>query len=125
METRFEQGNDLLVIIVTENLTSGSIADLIQWIPPAMESMPGHVIVDLTKVAVVDSSGLSALVRLNKILKPITRQIIFCPSDAIRQVMVETNLDQVWTTYPDVASATNALKKPPSPWIPLRIQAVL
>ena len=123
METRIQQDNDLLLIMITENLTSGSITDLIQWTPPDAESMPGHVIVDLTKVTEVDSSGLSALVRLNKILTPVTRQILYCPSHAIRQVMTETNLDQVWTVFPDVISATAALKKPPRPWVPLRIQA--
>lgn len=123
METRIQQNDDLLLITLTENLTSGSITNLIQWTPPEAESMPGHVIVDLTRVSAVDSSGLSALVRLNKILKPITRQILYCPSHAVRQVMTETNLDKVWAVFPDVISATAALDKPPRPWVPLRIQA--
>ena len=112
-----------MFITINESLTSGSITELIQWTPPDADAMPGRVIVDLMTVTELDSSGLSALVRLNKILKPLTSQILFCPSDVVQQVLVETNLEQVWTTYPDVVSATAALKKPASPWLPFRIQA--
>jgi anti-anti-sigma factor len=123
METRIQQDNDLLLIIINENLTSGSITELIQWNPSDAETMPGRVIVDLRNVAALDSSGLSALVRLNKILKPMTSQIFYCPSDVVQKVFHETNLDQVWITYPDVVSATAALEKQPNPWLPFRIQA--
>ena len=123
METRIQQDKDLLLIIINENLTSGSITELIQWIPPDADTMPTRVIVDLRNVTELDSSGLSALVRLTKLLKPLTSQILYCPSDVVQQVFAETNLDQVWNTYPDVAAATAALKKPESPWMPFRIQA--
>ena len=67
-----------------------------------------RLVVDLSRTAFIDSSGLGALVAGLKRARQVGGDLrIAAPTDQVRTVLSLTNLDRVLTPYDDVSSATD------------------
>ncbi|NPD17736.1 STAS domain-containing protein [Xinfangfangia sp. D13-10-4-6] len=72
------------------------IRDLIPQAPP-------RVIMDLSAVNFVDSSGLGAIVAVMKLLAPERRLELAALRPAVEKVFRLTRIDSVFTIHPDIA----------------------
>jgi anti-sigma B factor antagonist len=67
---------------------------------------PGQVLLDLSQVTFLDSSGLGAVVAAMKQLGPDRRLELAGLTPAVQKVFRLTRMDTVFAIHPDVASVT-------------------
>lgn len=69
----------------------------------------GTVLVDLTAVTFIDSTGLGALVQANRIARERDTRLLLVTSPAVRRLLAVTGLDQVLDSRGDLAEAEAAV----------------
>lgn len=69
----------------------------------------GTVVVDLSGVAFIDSSGLGALVQANRTAQERDTRLILVASPPVRRLLKVTALDTVLETVDDLAAAERAI----------------
>jgi anti-anti-sigma factor len=69
----------------------------------------GTVVVDLSGVDFIDSSGLGALVQANRIAQERDTRLMVVASLPVRRLLTVTALDTVLDTYDDLATAEQAI----------------
>ena len=102
------------LIVSLEGDLDISQRDTLDWtLKPAVFADP--VIVDLTNVRYVDSTALTAFVRLRKarIEKRLQPELYVIPSIHVRKVFEITQLDSLWEIYDSVDEALRALENMP------------
>lgn len=78
----------------------------------ALESDDGHVIVDLTKINYIDSTGIGELVAYLGRFGTMDRKFILVnPSERVRKLLKVAQLDSLFTIYDDLDSAVAAESK--------------
>ena len=68
-----------------------------------------RIVIDLSGVRFVDSSGLGAIVGLLKKVGNRGEVVVCGPGDAVRQMFRVTRMDRVFQIFPDPAAALAAL----------------
>jgi len=72
---------------------------------------PPHLVLDLSEVEVLNSSNLSQMLRLRKIVSGCSRRVrVAGPSDAVRSLLRTTGLDKVFELSQDTATALAELQ---------------
>jgi anti-anti-sigma factor len=71
----------------------------------------GAVIVDMSRVELVDSSGLGALVALCQTARGKRTVVLVCPGPAIPRLLELTHLDEHFVSVDDRSSAIAALQE--------------
>lgn len=75
----------------------------------ALETDDGHVIVDLTKINYIDSTGIGELVAYLGRFGVMDRKFILVnPSERVRKLLKVAQLDSLFTIYDDLDSAVAA-----------------
>jgi anti-sigma B factor antagonist len=104
--------NDLCVLIPTpDRLTAVNGAAFKDMAIGLIEAGHARLIVDMSAITFIDSSGLGALV---SILKRVGNrgEIVVCGlSSALKQMFSITRMDRVFAAYPDRAAAITALNE--------------
>ncbi|MCP3962079.1 MAG: STAS domain-containing protein [bacterium] len=76
-----------------------------------LEKDQGHVLIDLSKINYIDSTGIGELVGYLGRFSDLDRKMILVnPSDRIRKLLAIAQLDKLFPTYEDVESAVAAQK---------------
>jgi anti-anti-sigma factor len=70
---------------------------------------PKHFVFDLTKIEFIDSSGLGALVKLDKESKSQDGSLLIVPSNRVKQTVKMIKLDKFLNLQPDLESAIATL----------------
>ncbi len=93
-----------LLLTATEDLVGAGVGRLRQRL---LESSAGHLylVLDLTAVDRIDSTGLGVLVGALKRLRAGTGQLRLAATGDVARLLHTTGLDKVLPLYPDVASA--------------------
>lgn len=110
MSMEFEVRVDYCVIRLTGRFTIGTHSEYLcarnelrhNGIPPA--------VIDCRELQYLDSTGLSFLVELHKLLGG--HMALACVNARVREILQLTRLDGVIRAYPDVDSAAAALRVP-------------
>jgi anti-sigma B factor antagonist len=71
----------------------------------------GTVLVDLSGVQFIDSSGLGALIQANRVATERGTHLILVASPPVRRLLAVTALDTVLESYDDLASAERSVKE--------------
>ncbi len=80
-----------------------------------LERDEGHVLIDLSKINYIDSTGIGELVGYLGRFSDVGRKLILVnPSDRIRKLLKMAQLDQLFPTYDDLDSAVAAEKAGPA-----------
>ncbi len=100
----------VLVVRVCENRIDAHLApDLKQQLGNLIDSGDNYLVLDLSAVEFVDSSGLSAIVSAMKLLDG-RGDIVLCqPQPAVTSLFKLTRLDKIFRIYPDSAGAIAAV----------------
>jgi anti-sigma B factor antagonist len=69
----------------------------------------GAVIVDLSRITFLDSSGVGVLVQAHRTASERDTRMLIVTSDPVRKLLRLTGLDTVLETYDDVSAAVAAL----------------
>jgi anti-sigma B factor antagonist len=81
----------------------------------ALIGRDADVVVDLSGISLVDSTGVGVLVSLFKAARKNGRDARFTGiAPGVRSVLEIIKLDKIFEVYPDVASAAAALRRPRS-----------
>lgn len=106
MELRSEIKRGVLVISVCENRIDAAAAlQFKDGMRRATQSAPNRVILDLSEVNFVDSSGLGAIVGVMKQLAPDRTLEIACLSTTVAKVFALTRMDKIFTLHGDLDGA--------------------
>ena len=105
MELRFEEKEGVLVV-------TPLAARLDAIAAPEFRSQVGEraqgraaLVLDLGKVAFIDSSGLAAVISVLKRLAPGGSLRVVAPNDAVKSLLKITRLEKIFPAYPDVTQA--------------------
>ena len=106
MELRVERSGDPLVVQVMEDRIDASVA--IQFKDRMREILveaPSRVMLDLSRVAFLDSSGLGAVVAVMKLLGPGTSLELSGLTPTVQKVFRLTRMDSVFTIHASLPDA--------------------
>jgi anti-sigma B factor antagonist len=107
MELVCEDFNDVRLIKVAEARIDAAVA--IQFkdkMREATENGPSRILLDLSHVTFLDSSGIGAVVAAKKQAGPDRSLELAGLTPAVEKVFRLTRLDSVFTIHPDAAAAT-------------------
>ena len=94
LEVTGESGHT--VVRVTGDLDLVTAPELLAAIEPNLDAGTGALVVDLSRLAFIDSSGLSALVRVNRRMSETGRELsIIAPPPPAAKAFEITGLDRV------------------------------
>lgn len=103
--------NDICVLIPsTDRLTAVNATDFKEEAVKLIEAGHSRLIVDMTMISFIDSSGLGALVGVLKRLGNRGEIVVCGMSSTLKQMFSITRMDRVFAFYPDRAAAVAALK---------------
>lgn len=97
------------VVSVSGEVDVHTCSELQAYLIDLVDAGAGHVVADLSEVTFLDSSGLGALVGVNKRLAQSQgRLAVVCADPQVLRVFSLTRLDEVLTIQPTVADATGS-----------------
>ncbi|MDG3439576.1 STAS domain-containing protein [Nitrospirillum amazonense] len=99
------QANGTNVLTIDAGRLDAAIAVRFKDTFLAQELSPGPVLIDMTGVSFIDSSGLGALISIVKHLKLPGRPGICGLQPSVKTMFSLTRMDRVFAIYPDVATA--------------------
>ena len=77
------------------------VPDLVTEFEYAIEQISPHIVVDVSEVDFIDSSGLAALVRARKVAEERQGSLVLtAPSESIDQLLRLTRLEEYFTIVP-------------------------
>lgn len=101
-----ELGQGIAVVRGAGRLNMVSAGQLRELVAAAVAGGSARIVVDLTAVDFIDSSGLGALVNGLKIARQAGGDLrISAPTDQVKLVLQLTNMERVLSSYPTVESA--------------------
>ncbi|MCP4661097.1 MAG: STAS domain-containing protein [bacterium] len=84
---------------------------LAQTLERSLEKDEGHVLLDLSKINYIDSTGIGELVgHLGRFRQRDRKLILINPSDRIRKLLAVAQIDTLFAIYDDVDTAIAAEK---------------
>ncbi len=79
----------------------------------AQQTSPRLIILDLTELSHIDSAGLGLLAVAHKKLHPMDIGLTIAnPQKTVRDILLLTNMDQMYPLYDSVAEASRQFKTP-------------
>ena len=107
MNLSTEAMGDLLVVHVADNRIDASVAIQFKDRMRELTDPPfGRIILDLSNVLFLDSSGLGAVVAVMKHLNPARHLELAGLTPTVEKVFRLTRMNSVFTIHPDLAQAT-------------------
>ncbi|MEM1204458.1 MAG: STAS domain-containing protein [Acidobacteriota bacterium] len=103
---------DMVVLNVEGIIKLGQSAEfLAQSLERTLESDEGHVLLDLSQINYIDSTGIGELVGyLSRFAERARKLILVAPSERIRQLLQVAQIQHLFPTYDDLDSAIEAEK---------------
>ena len=100
---------DAVIIVLQGRMAMGEVEEFrTKWVE-AMETGSKRLIIDLTKVTMMDSSGIGTMIRCHSAVKAAGGTIrVVGANSTVRQAFKVTRLDKVFAFYDDEASALAA-----------------
>ena len=105
MELRFEEREGILVVTPLAARIDAIAAP--EFRAQVGERAAGRslLVLDLTQVAFIDSSGLAAVISVLKRLAPGGALRIAAPSEAVKSLLKVTRLEKIFPAWPDLEKA--------------------
>lgn len=109
MEISVETRDGVVVLRPSGDVDLSSSRELQQSVKQAMEGRPSRVVVDLTNVPYMDSSGVATLVEAMQIARKQSTKLVLCAMQSkVRSIFEIARLDRVFTIVADVDEASTA-----------------
>lgn len=109
MEISVENRDGVVVLMPSGDVDLSSSRELQQSVKQAMEGKPSRVVVDLTNVPYMDSSGVATLVEAMQIARKQATKLVLCAMQSkVRSIFEIARLDRVFTIVDTIDQASNA-----------------
>lgn len=109
MEVRTETKPSGVVVSPSGDVDLSSSRELQGHLRKAMESKPQRLVVNLSKVPYMDSSGVATLVEAMQIARKQSTRLVLCQmQDKVRSIFEIARLDRVFTIVASEADAVQA-----------------
>ena len=109
MELQSDMSGDCLILrVMASRIDAGAAIKFKDQIRRAVDGYEGRVVLDLTDVDFIDSSGLGAVVASFKLIGKKGAMELACLSATVQKLFALTQLDQVMIIHPTVQCATRA-----------------
>lgn len=106
MLATIENHDPVILVELPQNLVMANSAQLREEIQQLVDAGQRFLILDLSRVELVDSSGLSVLVSALKAVKPFDGEVLLLkPTDNVRALIELTRLHQVFEIFEDQPAA--------------------
>jgi anti-sigma B factor antagonist len=106
VEVKRAQHGDALVLTLAGEIDLASAAALQAALAEDVTSAGGKVVVDLTEVTFIDSTALSVLIRIRKVVRNEGRDfIVVCPGGPVLRLLTITSLVDVFDVHDTVQAA--------------------
>lgn len=116
MGEKEKPANPVQIFQPTRILTADNAIGLRDWARDAITSGTSVLLVDCSQVSFMDSSGLGALVSINKMVHQAGSQLRICSLQGQARMLFEmTNLHHFFNIYPDRPSAQDKVLEESSP----------
>lgn len=111
LEVSTRQVGDATIVGIIGDVDLYSSPEVRKVIMELIDKKTPHILVDLSRVSYMDSSGVATLVEgLQLIARYKGRLILFGLEDIVKSVFELSRLDKVFEIYPDEQSALGSLK---------------
>lgn len=109
MEVSVQNMNGAVVVAPSGDVDLSCSRELQGHLRKAMEGKPQRLVVNLSKVPYMDSSGVATLVEAMQIARKQSTRLVLCAmQDKVRSIFEIARLDRVFTIVPDVEAAATA-----------------
>ena len=105
MQYEYSIDNGIFSFSVAGGVTAPESFELLEWRAPEINDQVMFTLIDLDNVDGVDSTGLSALIKIKKQFQARGVETVFSASPAVKEVFRITGLDHVFQVYTDSAEA--------------------
>ena len=106
LDVEMDRQGDATILRPEGDVDLGTSRDLQLALKSALEERPGRVVVDLTKVPYMDSSGVATLVEAMQIARKQSTALVLCAmQDKVRSIFEIARLDRVFTIVPSMEEA--------------------
>ena len=105
----FERRNGCLVFSFTGQLDAYSEKQYITYVSDVLKANPSSVVIDLSKIDFLDSSGLGALVQTAKQCKDSKRTFLVVGNARVTQTVKLVRLEEFLHLVPDLSTALKKL----------------
>lgn len=103
-----QRGDDLLIAVCEDRIDAAVAVQFKDAMRRATEAARARVVLDLSRVGFLDSSGLGALVAAMKALGPDRRLDLLAPTPPVQKVFRLTRMDSVFAIHADEKGAFGA-----------------
>ena len=111
MEVSVRKEEDIYVVSVLESRIDAAVAlEFKEAMRRAAEGSPPQIVLDLSEVAFIDSSGLGAIVATMKLLAPERRLALAGMTPAVDKVFKLTRMDRVFRIFPTLDEALSGVR---------------
>jgi anti-sigma B factor antagonist len=101
-----EVAGDMLIVRVDEpRIDAAGAIQFKERMREVTSDGPARVVLDLSSVGFLDSSGLGAVVAVMKLLMPTRKLELACLTTGVEKVFRLTRMDSVFTIHPTVPGA--------------------
>jgi anti-sigma B factor antagonist len=98
--------NETAVLVLAGEIDLHESAQVRQRLEPLLVKKPRRLLIDLSAVSYIDSSGLAVLIEAFQRIQPHGGILALCGlQSAVRDIFEIARLDQVFKIYPDQAKA--------------------
>jgi len=111
ISTHIHGGGICVIAPEGDRLTAASANQFRQQASQLIDEGQSRLVIDLSEVRFVDSSGLGAIVGLLKRVGNRGEVVVCGLTDAVRQMFRITRMERVFAAYPDPQSAVEALER--------------
>jgi len=110
MAIEFEQGGQIIVVRVrTQRLDAATAPSLKTKVGQKLDQGARNIVMDLSEVELLDSTGLGSLLSILKRIPPDGRFVLSGCGPSVMELMKLTRLDRVLQFYPDTDTASKAI----------------
>jgi anti-sigma B factor antagonist len=100
MEIKYRQLNQVRVLELIGRLDMASVPLARQWLDDATSQQPAHVVINMSKVSFLDSSGLSALVQGLNRSREMDGDLRLCGLQTpVRMIFELTRFDRIFEIF--------------------------
>lgn len=112
MSIQLERDDDATIVRILETrIDAGCCEAMRRDLASALAADPDHLIIDLSRVRSIDSSGIGTLASTGKRMRTGAQLHVVGPTKAVRTIFSITRLDRVLPIHDDIASARDAISK--------------
>lgn len=112
MSIRIKYEEDYVIVLPDEEIEVYNISEIKEVLFDIIEKGNRRLVMDMSRVEYIDSSGLGVLVSvLKKVKHAEGKLVLISPKSSVKQILSLTNLDKVFNIQDNLENAVEAVRR--------------